>query len=169
MYLKRLTENKKKLIVLTSLVLAGIATVSVMVMGLIRTEFGPDKFLSETKAEIKDDTSTQESNDEKYYHQGIPVWRPRDDDSINIFLIRKEIDSEDNRITRVKYRLISDQSNIVKIAELKCGLMKYREVAISDINGKNMKEKVTDWIRVINGTHEWDVFDFSCFHTAAVL
>jgi len=163
-------KNKKTFVALSSLaVLVGIVTVSVMVTGLTAADDGSSKFHSETKAEIKDDASTKESNDEKYYHQGIPVWRPRDDDSVSIFLVRKEIDSEDNRITRVKYRLISDQSNIVKIAELKCGLRKYREVAISDNNGKNMKEKVTDWIWVINGTHEWDVFDFSCFHTAAVL
>ncbi|MBS3965561.1 MAG: hypothetical protein KGZ80_13935 [Methylomonas sp.] len=140
-------ENKKTVVAISSLlVLVGIVSVSVMVMGSIRTESDPDKNHSETKAEIKDDASTKESNDEKYYHQGIPVWRPRDDDSISIFLVRKEIDSEDNRITRVKYRLIDGQSNIAKIAELKCGLMKYREVAISDNNGKNMKEKVTDWI-----------------------
>lgn len=164
MYLKNIAKNKKALAaVSSSIVLAGI--ISASAIGLTGNDYSSiDKHYFDAKT-----AAANKGSNDKYYSQGIPVWRSRDDDPASMFLLRKEVDSEDNRITRVKYRLVDDQSNIVKIAELRCGLGKYREVAISNDGGKTIKENVTNWIWLINGTREWDVLDFSCNHTADAL
>lgn len=147
----------------SSIVLIGV--ISTSVIGLMGDDDGSiDEHYLEAKTEV-----TNKGSNDKHYSQGIPVWRSREDDPASMFLLRKEIDSEDKRITRVKYRLVDDKSNVVKIAELRCGLRKYREVAISNDSGKTIKENITNWIWLINGTREWDVLDFSCNHTADVL
>lgn len=167
---KDITKNKRTLTAIaiaSSIVLTGIISASVV---RIDGQVGDmDKNYSGKKTETSDDAAANVDEEGVYYFQGFPIWRSGYGDSASLFLVKKEIDPEDKKILRVKYRIVDGQSNIVKIAELKCGLRKYREIGISDGRGKPIKENVTAWIYLINGTREWDVFDFSCNHTPAAL